>query len=104
MDNRNQKPKRKIIFGNLSGKTEFLDDYAGIVELSESNVTTDHGTIVTISNLDLPIVKNGWNASRIRKELQDFFGYLVRNGEKEFNIILNGESLQFDYTLWIFVS
>lgn len=99
IETKNQKGKSFLVTYQ-PGKTEFLDDYApGIIELSESTVTTDHGTIVTISNLDLPIIKNGWNSSRIRKELQDFFGYLVRNGEKEFNIVLNGESLQFDYTL-----
>jgi hypothetical protein len=35
----------------------------------------------------------------IRKELQDFFGHLVKQGKNEIDIILNGESLQFDYTL-----
>ena len=107
MDNRNQKSKRKIFFGNLpAGKTEFLDDYAPtMVELTETNVTTKHGTIVTISNLDKPIIKNGWNKDAIKKELKDFFGHLVRNNKTNFNIILNGKSLEFDYTLlWIFVS
>lgn len=99
IETKNQKGKSFLVTYQ-PGKTEFLDDYSpGITELSESNVTTDHGTIVTINNLDLPILKNGWNTSRIRKELQDFFGYLVRNGNSEFNVVLNGKSLQFDYTL-----
>ena len=68
IETKNQKGKSFLVTYQ-PGKTEFLDDYApGITELSESNVTTDHGTIVTISNLDLPILKNGWNLSRIRKE------------------------------------
>ncbi len=82
------------------GKTEFLDEYSpSIVELTETNITTDTGTIVTINNLDLPIVKNGWNINKITKELKDFFGFLVRSGNNKFNVILNGKSLQFDYTL-----
>ena len=82
------------------GKTEFLDEYSpSVEELSETNVTTETGTIVTIHNLDLPIVKSGWNIPSITKELQDFFGFLVRSGNNEFNVILNGKSLQFDYTL-----
>ena len=82
------------------GKTEFLDDYAPtMVELTETNVTTNHGTIVTISNLDKPILKKGWNETQIKKELKDFFGHLVKNNKTNFNIILNGESLEFDYTL-----
>jgi hypothetical protein len=82
------------------GKTEFLDEYSpSIEELTETNITTETGTIVTIHNLDLPIIKEGWNISRITKELKDFFGFLVRSGNNEFNVILNGKSLQFDYTL-----
>ena len=82
------------------GKTEFLDEYSpSIEELTETNITTETGTIVTIHNLDLPIVKDGWNVSKITKELKDFFGFLVRSGNNEFNVILNGKSLQFDYTL-----
>ena len=82
------------------GKTEFLDEYSpSIEELTEHNITTETGTIVTIHNLDLPIVKSGWNIPHITKELQDFFGFLVRSGNNEFNVILNGKSLQFDYTL-----
>jgi hypothetical protein len=82
------------------GKTEFLDEYSpSIEELTETNITTETGTIVTIHNLDLPIVKEGWDISKIAKELKDFFGFLVRSGNNEFNVILNGKSLQFDYTL-----
>ena len=82
------------------GKTEFLDDYSPTIEeVENTEITTEHGTIVTIHNLDLPILKNGWNKPKIKQELQDFFGYLVRNGETEFNVILNGDSLEFDYTL-----
>ena len=82
------------------GKTEFLDEYSpSIEELTETNITTETGTIVTIHNLDLPIVKDGWDISKITKELKDFFGFLVRSGNNEFNVILNGKSLQFDYTL-----
>ena len=65
----------------------------------ETNITTETGTIVTIHNLDLPIVKDRWDISKITKELKDFFGFLVRSGNNEFNVILNGKSLQFDYTL-----
>jgi len=82
------------------GKTEFLDDYApSISEITDTNITTEHGTIVTIHNLDKPILKNGWNFKKIKQELQDFFGHLVRSGNNEFNVKLNGESLEFDYTL-----
>lgn len=82
------------------GKREFLDEYSpSIEELTETNITTETGTIVTIHNLDLPIVKNGWDNSKITKELKDFFGFLVRSGNNEFNVMLNGKSLQFDYTL-----
>lgn len=82
------------------GKTEFLDDYSPTIqEVEKSNIESKHGTIVTIKNLDTPIKNNGWNLLGIKKELQDFFGYLVRSGKKEFNIILNGNSLEFDYTL-----
>ena len=82
------------------GETEFLDDYSPTIqEVEKSNIESKHGTIVTIKNLDTPIKNNGWNLLGIKKELQDFFGYLVRSGKKEFNIILNGDSLEFDYTL-----
>ena len=80
--------------------TEFLDDYSPTIqEVEKSNIESTHGTIITIKNLDTPIKNNGWDLLAIKKELQDFFGYLVRSGQKEFNIILNGDSLKFDYTL-----
>lgn len=81
-------------------KVEFLDEYEPqLVELSESSISTDMGSVITIHNLDKPILKNGWDIEGIKKELQNFFGYLVRNGETDFNIILNGQSLEFNYTL-----
>lgn len=81
------------------GETEFLDDYQPIVEKLSSSRLINTGTIITIHNLDLPIASDGWDIYSIKKELQDFFGHLVKQGKKEINIILNGESLQFDYTL-----
>jgi hypothetical protein len=81
------------------GKTEFLDDYQPSVEKLSSPRMIDQGTIITIHNLDLPITSGGWNVNSVRKELQDFFGHLVKQGKNEIDIILNGESLQFDYTL-----
>lgn len=81
------------------GKTEFLDDYQPSVEKLSSSRMIDQGTIITIHNLDLPITSGGWNVNSVRKELQDFFGHLVKQGKNEIDIILNGESLQFDYTL-----
>ena len=80
-------------------KTEFLDDYQPSVEKLSSSRMIDQGTIITIHNLDLPITSGGWNVNSVRKELQDFFGHLVKQGKNEIDIILNGESLQFDYTL-----
>ena len=95
------------------GETEFLDDYQPTIEkldnfipclepkpwLPTSYADDRTGTIITIHNLDLPITTSGWNLNSIRKELQDFFGHLVKQGKNEIDIILNGESLQFDYTL-----
>jgi hypothetical protein len=81
------------------GKTEFLDDYQPSVEKLNLSSMKSHGTIITIHNLDLPIAKEGWNINSIKKELQDFFGHLIRQGKNEIDIVLNGESLKFDYTL-----
>jgi hypothetical protein len=95
------------------GKTEFLDDYQPTIQTLENFIPRSKprpwlptsyadnrsGTIITIHNLDLPIASGGWNINSIKKELQDFFGHLVKQGKNEIDIILNGESLQFDYTL-----
>jgi len=81
------------------GKTEFLDDYQPTIQTLDSSRLIESGTIITIHNLDLLIASGGWNVDSVRKELQDFFGHLVKQGKNEIDIILNGESLQFDYTL-----
>ena len=78
------------------GKTEFLDDYQPSVEKLNSPHMIDQGTIITIHNLDLPITMGGWNINSIKKELQDFFGHLIRHGKNEIDIVLNGDSLKFD--------
>ena len=68
-------------------KTEFLDDYSPTIqEVEKSNIESKHGTIVTIKNLDTPIKNNGWNLLGVKKELQDFFGYLVRSGKKNLTL------------------
>ena len=82
------------------GKTEFLDDYSPqIIELEESNISSEHGTIVTINNLDKPIINGKLNILSVKRELRDFFGYIVQSGNTDFNVNFNNESLQFSYTL-----
>ena len=85
------------------GKTEFLDDYSPqIIELEESNISSEHGTIVTINNLDKPIINGKLNILSVKRELRDFFGYIVQSGNTDFNVNFNNESLQFSYTFtWI---
>tara|TARA_B100001093_G_scaffold296563_1_gene282761 strand:- start:78 stop:1691 length:1614 start_codon:yes stop_codon:yes gene_type:complete len=78
---------------------EFLDDYQPTVSKLAFSRLANTGTFITIHNLDIPIIKNGWNIDSVKKELQDFFGHLVRQGNNNIDIVLNGESLKFDYTL-----
>ncbi len=79
--------------------SEFLDDYSPTIEKLNNSRLLKSGTIITIKNLDKPITENGLNRESVEKELQDFFGHLIKNGKTEIDIILNGESIKFDYTL-----
>jgi hypothetical protein len=82
-------------------QSEFLDDYRPKVkELSEDecNIKTQHGTIITINNLDPILHRDGWRLNSIKREIKSFFGELVRNG-KQLEISINNESLKFDYEL-----
>ena len=82
-------------------QSEFLDDYSPEVkELSEDecNIKTNHGTIITINNLDPILHQDGWRIDSIKREIKSFFGELVRSG-KQLEISINQESLQFDYAL-----
>ena len=82
------------------GETEFLDDYSPeIKELEQTNVKSEHGTIVTIHNLDKPILNGKLGLLSVKRELQDFFGFIVQTGNNDFNVNLNGASLKFEYTL-----
>lgn len=98
IETKNQHGNSFLITYNPS-KSEFLDDYSPTIEKLENSRLINSGTIITIKNLDNPIVEKGWNKDAIKKELEDFFGHLIRNGNKKIDIILNGESLKFDYTL-----
>ena len=79
--------------------SEFLDDYSPTIEKLSNSRLVKSGTIITIKNLDKPIAENGLNRESVEKELQDFFGHLIKNGKTEIDIILNGDSIKFDYTL-----
>lgn len=79
--------------------SEFLDDYSPTIEKLNNSRLLKSGTIITIKNLDKPIIDGGLNRESVEKELQDFFGHLIKNGKTEIDIILNGESIKFDYTL-----
>lgn len=79
--------------------SEFLDDYSPTIEKLNNSRLLKNGTIITIKNLDKPIIDGGLNRESVEKELQDFFGHLIKNGKTEIDIILNGESIKFDYTL-----
>lgn len=79
--------------------SEFLDDYSPTIEKLNNSRLLKSGTIITIKNLDKPITENGLDRESVEKELQDFFGHLIKNGKTEIDIILNGESIKFDYTL-----
>ena len=79
--------------------SEFLDDYSPTIEKLDNSRLLKSGTIITIKNLDKPIIDGGLNRESVEKELQDFFGHLIKNGKTEIDIILNGESIKFDYTL-----
>lgn len=82
------------------GETEFLDDYSPeIQELEQTNIKSEHGTIVTIHNLDKPILNGKLGLMSVKRELQDFFGFIVQTGNNDFNVNLNGASLKFEYTL-----
>jgi hypothetical protein len=81
-------------------EVEFLDDYEPTVEeLKDVSIKTKSGTVITIHNLDTPLVQHGWDLGEIKTSLRNFFGHLARTGETNFDIILNGHSLEFDYAL-----
>ena len=92
IETKNQQSNSFLVTYNPS-KSEFLDDYSPTIEKLENSRLINSGTIITIKNLDNPIVEKGWNKDAIKKELEDFFGHLIRNGNKKIDIILNGESL-----------
>lgn len=84
---------------------EFLNDYSPeLTEISpeECSILTESGTKITIATLKDHIQKEGWPSGQIKNELCTFFGFLLPQLEKEgkkFDLILNGESLDFSYKL-----
>ena len=84
---------------------EFLNDYSpGLTEITpeECSILTESGTKITIVTLKDHIQKEGWPSGQIKSELCTFFGFLLPQLEKEgkkFDLILNGESLDFSYKL-----
>lgn len=81
-------------------KTEFLDDYSPTVEeLSDTNIKYSTGTIISIKNLDKPITNKQVTEKSITTELKNFFGHLINTSKHELDVVFNGKSIKFDYTL-----
>lgn len=82
---------------------EFLGDYSPeMKEVNDSSISTNKGSKISILALRQHIQDHGWNLDSIKKELASFFGELInsmRDENKKFDILLNGESLKFSYKL-----
>lgn len=97
------KNNKAFIVNYKPGNNEFLDDYSP--EISEINydaslVNAKTGTLISINKINSSINQGVLN--QVSNELKTFFGFLVSklNSEgKSFEIILNGNSLDFDYRL-----
>lgn len=94
-----------FLVGYKPDGVEFLNEYSPeLTEITpeECSITTNTGTKITIATLKDNIRKEGWPSGAIKSELCTFFGFLLPQLEKEgkkFDLILNGESLDFSYKL-----
>ena len=85
--------------------SEFLNEYSpSLKEISQEDcsIKTSSGTKVIIHSAKSHIESDGWNKKAIDSELSTFFGFLVPQLEKDgkkFQLIVNGESLDFSYKL-----
>lgn len=102
IETKNQHGKSFILEYNPPEDSEFLSDYSPkLTEISDSSIEQS-GTKISILSLKSSITNNGWNLQAIRRELSGFFGELIftlKSEGKDFDIILNGESLKFSYKL-----
>jgi hypothetical protein len=98
------KNKKAFVVNYNPGQNEFLDDYSPeILELSYENslLKPETGALIIINDIN-KMVQEKKILQQITIELKTFFGFLVgklSEEGKEFKIILNGSSLDFDYRL-----
>jgi hypothetical protein len=96
---------RCFVVDYAPSNVEFLSEYSpSLKEISaeDCSIKTPFGTKVIIHSAKSHIESGGWDKKAIDSELSTFFGFLVpkleRDGKK-FQLIVNGESLDFSYKL-----